>query len=388
MAWAEKLPSGKYRGVYRDAAGTKRSAGSFSHKPKAERAAAAREELARKSMRRDPEGYRRPWSEWVEDWWQTRNVEPSTLKVDKGRLDRHLTPEWGAVPIGFITRQDVKAWAAKMKRQGTGATTVQRCVHLLSASLSAAVDAGIIDANPAARMKLEGSAKAQERYFTREEFAALRKQMPTTGDQLVLDLMAHTGLRPGEAAGLHWNRVDLERGILRVVETFDEANGGIKAYPKGKRVRDVPLTPELVTALTAERESREAAGEDLRGGCGVEHRTGTCRSALVLHSEGGSVLRFSNWAYRAFKPALLAAEVGHARPYDLRHTFASWKLQAGVPLAEVGKLMGHQSPQTTAIYAHLTEQYSPTAMASFGRAPDLAAPRLPHDKPGLSLVQA
>lgn len=388
MAWAERLKSGKYRGVYRDAHGTKRSAGSFTHKARAERAAAAREELARKSMRRDPEAFRRPWGEWIQEWWETRDVEPSTLKVDTGRLELHLLPQWAAVPIGHITRQDVKAWAAGMKRKGVGATTVQRCVHLLSASLSAAVDADILDANPAARLKVTGKAKSQERFLTREEYARLREQMPTTGDQLVLDVMVHTGLRPGECSGLHWNRVDLDRGTLWVMETFDEAAGGIKPYPKGKQGRSVPLKPELVESLIVERDARLAAGEDLRGGCGVEHRGATCRSALVLRSDGGSVLRFSNWAYRAFKPGLEAAGVGHARPYDLRHTFASWKIQEGVTLAELGKLMGHQSTQTTAIYAHLSDQYSATVMASFGRGGPVAAPSLPHGEAGLRLVQA
>lgn len=388
MAWSEKLPSGKYRGVYRDAHKAKRSAGVFTHKARAERAAGAREELARKSMRRDPEAFRRPWGEWVTEWWETRDVEPSTLKVDTGRLERHLKPAWAVAPIGYITRQDVKAWAAKMKRDGVGATTIQRCVHLLSASLSAAVDAEVLDANPAARLKVTGTAKSQERYLTREEFALLREQMPTTGDQLVIDMMVHTGMRPGECSGLHWNRVDLERGMVRVIETFDEAAGGIKPYPKGKQGREVPLTPELVESLTVEHDTRVAAGEDLRAGCGVEHRGAPCRSALVLRSESGTVLRFSNFAYRAFKPALDASGVGHARPYDLRHTFASWKIQAGVTLAELGKLMGHRSTQTTAIYAHLSDEYSAAVMASFGRDGSVAAPELPHGRPDLRVVQA
>lgn len=384
MAWAEKLPSGRYRGVYRDAQGSKRSAGTFPHKARAERAAAAREEQARRSMRRDPEGFKRTWGNWCEEWWPTRNVEPSTLKVDAGRRDRHLKPEWEQVPIGSVTRQDVKAWVAKMKRKGVGATTIQRCVHLFSASMSAALEAEIIDANPAAKMKVEGSAKAQERYLTREEFAAVSDEMPTTSDQLVVRLLVDTGMRPGEAAGLHWNRVDLERGIVRVVETFDQVAGGIKAYPKGKKVRDVPLTPELVEALTIERDERLAAGETLREGCTEEHRSGKCRSALVLRSEGGTVLRFSNFDYRAFKPAVERAGIGHCRLYDLRHTFASWKIQGGVTLFELGKLMGHTSSKTTEIYAHLTTEYSPAVLASFGRT----APNLPHADARLRLVQA
>ncbi|MEQ7847768.1 tyrosine-type recombinase/integrase [Nocardioides kribbensis] len=369
MGWAEKMPSGKYRGVYRDGDGKKRSAGVYAHKAAAKRAAGAKEELSRASLQRNPEAYKRPWGEWCDEWWPTRNVEASTLKVDGNRLRRHVRPQWGGVAIGSITRQDVKAWCASMRADGLGPTTVQRCAHLLSASLSAAMDAEIIDSNPAANLKLAGSAQAQERFLTRAEFKALRDQMETTGDQLIVDVAVYTGMRPGEWAGLHWNRVDLERGLIRVVETFDEPGGRMKVYPKSKRVRDIPLTPELVTAL---RELKEEVG-DTTTGCGVPHSVGECRSSLVLRTAGGSVVRNSNWSPR-WRRAVAAAGIGHARPYDLRHTFASWLLQAGVPLAEVGRLMGHTSVQTTAIYAHLAETPSASILSA------LAAPLLPREE--------
>lgn len=368
MAWAERLKSGRYRGVYRDAAGVRRSAGTYPHKARAKRAAAAKEEAARRSMRRDPEAYRRLWGEWCDEWWPTRTVEASTLKVDAGRRKRHLDKRWADVPIGSITRQDVKAWCAAMRTDGIGPTTVQRCAHLLSASLAAAVDAEVIDANPAARLRLPGSAKAQERYLTREEYAAVREQMPTTMDQLAVDVAVYTGMRPGEWAGLHWNRVDTVRGIVRVVETFDEPAGRIKAYPKGKKIRDVPLTPELAQALSEERDRRG----DLTRGCGVPHAVGQCRSSLVLTTEGGAVLRNSNWS-PIWRDAVARAGIGHARPYDLRHTYASWLLADGVELDVIRVLLGHVSRQTTDIYAHLAQTPDLRVLSA------LAAPRKPHD---------
>lgn len=374
MAYAEKLKSGKYRGIYRDAHGTRRSAGTYSHKARARNAAAAKEENARRSMLRDPEAFRRPWSEWVEEWWPNRKVEVSTAKVDKGRLDLHLMPRWGDVPIGSITRHDVKAWTSQMERDGVGPTTVQRCTHLLSASMVAAMDAEIVESNPAARLKLPGSAKAQERYLTRDEFDALLEHLPTTADRLIVDFATHTGMRPGEWAGVHWNRVDLDRGLVRVVETFSELGGFIKAYPKSRKTRDLPLTDDLVDLLREEREGRD----DLDAGCGVDHAVGECRSSLVLRTHGGSVVRNSNWS-PIWRQAIKDSGIGHARPYDMRHTFASWLLQdRAVTLAELSVLMGHASINTTMIYAHLAETPNEQVKAA------LAAPRKPH---GLALVR-
>lgn len=366
MAWAEKLPSGKYRGVYRDASGAKRSAGTFTHKPRAERAAAAKEEHARKAMTRDPEAYRRPWGEWCDEWWPSRGVEASTLRHDAARRRNHLDPRWATVPIGSITRQDVKAWVAKLRRDGLGAETAKRCVHLLSASLAAAVDAEVIDANPAAQMKMSKGAQAQERFLTGEEYDALRDAMPTTMDRLILETLCFTGLRWGELAGLHRARVDLRRGLIRVVETYDEAAGTMKPYPKGKAVRDVPLTPSLI-------EQYKALTPRV-GTCGVDHLAGRCLSPLLLTSDEGHPLRNSNWSYRVWRPAVERAGIGHVRPHDCRHSFASWLLQNGHPLAEVGKLMGHRSTQTTDKYAHLAETKSEEVLAR------LAAPRKPHDE--------
>lgn len=364
MAWSERLPSGKYRGLYRDGAGKRRSAGTFTHKAKAEREAAAKERDARSLLWRDPEAYKRPWGEWADEWLKARQVEATTAKADGVRRRKHLDPRWSTVPIGSITRHDVKAWAVDMAAAGVGPSTVQRAVHLFSASMNAAVDAEVVQSNPASRIKLPKGAQVVERYLTHDEFDAIRAEMPSTDDQLVVDLLVNTGLRWSELAGLHWSRVDLARRVVIVAETYDETSGKIKAYPKGRRAREVPLTDDLVATLT-QRKSEAAKT------CGVPHSAGICRSGLVVTTERGFPLRNSNWA-ATWRDALERAGVGHARIHDLRHTYASWLLQQGIPLAEVGRLLGHVSTQTTAKYAHLAETPSAAVLAA------LAAPRKSH----------
>lgn len=365
MAWAEKLPSGKYRGVYRDGAGKRRSAGTFTHKAKAEREAAAKEVDARKKLWRDPEAYKRPWGEWATEWETARSVEVTTARADGIRLEKHLRPRWGDVPIGSITRHDVKAWAVQLRGTGVAPSTVQRIVHLLSASLNAAMDAEVIESNPAARIRLPGAAKEQERFLTHDEFDAIREQLPTERDQLVADVLVSTGLRWSELAGLHWSRIELSRGIVAVVEVYDETSGRMKPYPKGKRARMVPLTEDLVARLTQYRKDH-GRGDS----CAVEHISGICRSGLVF-TTNGRPLRNSNWSPR-WRDAVADAGVGHTRIHDLRHTYASWLLQRGIPLAEVGRMLGHVSTQTTSKYAHLAETPSEAIRLA------LAAPRKPH----------
>lgn len=354
MAWAERLESGRYRGRYRDAAGRKLGTDdTYPHKARAVRAAAALEERARRTLAADPEAGKRSWGEWCDEWWPTRQIEEQTRITDEGRRRNHLDPRWAAVPIGAIRRHDVNAWVSQMRADGVNPGTLTHAVRLLSVSLSAAVDEQIIPANPAARIKLPPPSAAVERYLTHAEYDLVRAQLPTPLDQLIADWLANTGMRWGEMAGMHRHRYDDRRGpsgAARVVETFEEKTGMVKAYPKGRRIRTVPVPGWLVDQVA------ELLEED-PGRCGLEHRGGqACRSGLLLTTPTGRVLRTSNWADRVWRPAVRRAGIGHCRVHDLRHTYASWLIQDGVSLARVGKLLGHVSPVTTQRYAHLEDE--------------------------------
>ena len=75
----------------------------------------------------------------------------------------------------------------------------------------------------------------------------------------------------------------------------------------------------------------------------------------MFTAAGGGPLDDRNWSRRVLQPALERAGLGDSgyTIYTFRHTYASWLVQAGVPLARVAQLMGHKSITTTEIYAHL-----------------------------------
>ncbi|MHB1063570.1 MAG: tyrosine-type recombinase/integrase [Georgenia sp.] len=369
MAWVRKLPSGKYAGRYRGPDSKVRTVagGPFTHKRAAERAAASAEEDSRQPGWRGPEAGRKTWREWCGQWWPSRTVEVSTLKTDAGRRDVHLMPRWGDVALADITRHDVKAWAADLTAgRGPGArkalapATTQRVVHLLSASLAAAVDAEILPANPAARLRLGGGSPAVERYLTAEEYQAVRAHLDDE-HRVMADLLVNTGMRWGEAAGLHAARVDRERGVVMVAEVWSAKARAMKGYPKGRRRREVPL-PKWVE-LPAVRP----------GECGYQHGGARCRGGLAVTTAAGAILDDSMFR-RVFAAAAVAAGVGHVRVHDLRHTYASWLLQDGVPLAEVGKLLGHESPITTQRYAHLAETPRAAVLDALRHGAEMAQP--------------
>jgi integrase len=369
MAATRQLPSGKHQGTYRDGNGKLQTAGTFPHKKAAMSAAILAEAKSRAAGWRDPSAAERPWGEWCDEWWPTRKLEASTATNEAGFRDHHLMPKWENVPLGEITRQDGRKWiaelratelrasAAEMKRREDpeyepvvkllAASSVQRIFGVFSASLMAAVDAEILQANPLYKLKLPQRAPAQERYLTKAEYQALDGMLESKRDAAIVGLLIGSGMRWGEAMGLHAQRVDRERMMIHIVETWDESSGMIKPYPKGKLARSVPLQDWVAELL-------DELGAVATANCGHAHQAGRCRSGLVLHTQG-KMTNLDNWRKRVWTPALTAAGIGHARPHDLRHTYASWLIQSGVPLAEVSRLLGHASQTTTERYAHLAE---------------------------------
>lgn len=352
MAWAEKKASGRWAGIYRDAAGKRRSVGTFSTAKKAEAAASLVEPSARKADWKAPESIP-TWGEWCTTWWMSRAIEPSTVESEESHVNKYLTPRWGEVRLTNITRHDVQAWATELTTLNIGTekkerflspASIKRILGVFVSSLSGAIDAGHLDSNPATRVKTAPAGRNKMVYLAREEFAALLRAVDHPDDRALLSFLVGTGARWGEAAGLHMHNLNLKTGSVNISDVFSA--GEIKPYPKSRRTRHVPLFDWIVAELD---DSPRPVG------CGVKHRTGECESWLVFPGRRGLVRDDRNFSRQILAPALVKAglEGKGVTLHTLRHTYASWLVQAGIPLERVAQLLGHASISTTQIYAHL-----------------------------------
>lgn len=376
MAWTVKTSAGRYLGKFRGPDDKIRTAagGPYAHKAAAERAAAAAEAESRSLGWRDPKSAGRSWREWCEQWWPSRGVAASTDRSDVGRRDNHLMPRWGDVALIDITRQDVKDWAAELRdgtddeATGLAPGTVIQVVGLLSRSLRGAVDAEVLPYNVADKLKLPKPALGKERFLTREQVYKLLAELD--GVHLAMTkLLVGTGMRWGEAAGLHRDRVHPERRVVDVIEAFDSTAYKVSPLPKDRQIRTVPV-PEWIDLSTLEQDDHETS-EHGAGTCGYEHTEGHCPGPLLLTTDSGTILDYWNFQ-KVFSGAVTRAKLGHVRIHDLRHTYASWLLQKGRSLAEVGELLGHASPLTTQRYARLQEVASDEVLDALGADPAIA----------------
>lgn len=354
-----QLPSGAWQARYRDADG-RRHTRSFPTKGAARNWKADREADVRRGDHHDTTAGRITFGVFAEQWMAARGVEITTAAANRSRLDKHLIPTFGSVPIGRITRLKVQAWVRTLERAGLAANSVHACAYLMSGVMREAVREGLVRVNPAADLDLPVQPPGRDRTFTRDEVERLYTAAVDPYDTLIL-LMAYTGLRMGEAVGLRVRGLDLLGRRLIVRDTLIEVGGKItpKAYPKGRSWRTVPLTGRLVDALAAHLAAHPAGRDD-----------------LVFRGARGAPISRSRFRARQWIAALEKAGIDYAPPHTLRHTYGSWLVEAGRPLTEVQKLLGHGSVTTTARYLHVvTEDFGGTLGALEGVQQVATAPR-------------
>ena len=167
--------------------------------------------------------------------------------------------------------------------------------------------------------------------FAIEEVDRLALELGPLYGPLVV-FAAETGLRPSEWIAIQHADVQREDGVLVIERSV--SRGRLKAYGKTARSRRrVPLSRRALEALDS-----------------LPRRLDT---RLVFPSPRGKHLDLENWRRRDWHPALDAAGIPSRRIYDLRHTFATHALAAGLSIFEVARFMGTSVRVIDSTYGHL-----------------------------------
>lgn len=331
-----KQPSGKWQGVAFHPSGRrvtkvwplKRQAQSWADE--------LEREWARGGAHANPRAGDQTVGDWIAEWREARRADPVTLDKEASHLRTPIVPRWEAWPLNSVRRLDVQAWVKDMEAAGVGPHTIYGAVRLFSMVMGAAAEERRISANPAARIKLPTPPVKPPFFWTREQgrqIVAATAELSGTTWATAIDLDLHVGLRLGELLGLRVGAVDWAGQMLSVVGV--QTRHGWRAHPKSKRsARVVPIPGHLMDALAPLVIGRPA-------------------EAPVFPAPAGGLMDDHNFRARVFEPALRAAGVPRGVPHDMRHTAASWLVQAGRSLYEVQDLLGHESLKTTQRYSHL-----------------------------------
>jgi integrase len=288
---------------------------------------------------------------WLEDWTTkalpASDRKQATIDLYTTIACRHLEPRLGKVPLDRLRPSDVEALVLAKRRAGLSASTVRTIYTVLRASLDVAVRDGLIQRNPAAVVKRPAVDRKDAAFLTAEQAKALLEVL--RGDRLeaLYRVMLATGLRRGEALGLHWRDVDLDAAVLRVRWTLSRTSTGLElGEPKTEKSRrTVPLPHAAVNALREHRKRQVA--EQLAAGQ-LWQTTG-----LVFTTEIGTPLEPRN-VLRRFEALAARASLPGVHLHTLRHSAASFLLAAGTHTKVVQEHLGHSSYAITAdIYSHV-----------------------------------
>ncbi|GHD78179.1 tyrosine-type recombinase/integrase [Streptomyces goshikiensis] len=290
---------------------------------------------------------------YLNAWLETKALvlKPTTMARYRDYVRNDLVPAFGTLKLDQLAHRHISAYVTCQLAAGRGETTLYRCLATLSSALGDAVRQHRLPHDPASPAVLRRPPARERRIWTAEEAARFLAYCHRADPELadLFEFLIGTGVRKGEALGLHWNDVHLAEGVLYVRCTLSaiDNNRLVITTPKTRSSRGwVAISPRVATAL------RHHAGTTPR----THADPGDPFTGLVFCRPDGRPLGPHQVLDRLHQ---LSTDAGVPRitVHDLRHLAATITITAGVPLTVVSKTLRHSTLSTTAnIYSHLTQQ--------------------------------
>jgi integrase len=218
---------------------------------------------------------------------------------------------FGFHDIRTITPHDVEKFRQSRLNEGNSRATSNRYLALLRRMLNIAIEEGYLEANPVSRVKLFSEKEnLRERILTHNEEAALLSVITLPYLRRAVLLSLYAGLRKGEILRLKWGNINADYTEIKIEHT------------KSGKYRFVPISARISLELSRWRDGEFVLGRE--------------------------IMDFK----RSWHTALVHSGITCCRFHDLRHTFASRLVGAGVDINAVKCILGHSSLLVTERYVH------------------------------------
>jgi integrase len=285
-------------------------------------------------------------------------VSSSALHAYRNHVEAHIIPAIGKIRLTELRppqiEEAVRTWQTKAagrrkKKVQLSARTVGHVFATLRTALKRAVRQRSIAWNPCDGVDPPRVERMEMRALGAAAASALIRACESGPIGAAIVTSLGTGLRRGELLALRWGDVDLKTGLLTVQRAIERSDRQSRFKdPKTKRSRRTISLPRFVVVRLRRHRLQQAQW------FWANHLGRTNAETLVFERAGEPWV--PNTFNTAFTRTLHDAGVQHMRLHDLRHTFASMALEAGVDLKTVSNALGHSTISTTAdVYAHVTD---------------------------------
>ncbi len=264
------------------------------------------------------------------DYWLQRHVEPNlqlrTVIDYRGAMNNHVLPHLGRMKAAKLTPRDISKWQSTLVATGASPSIANKALRVLKSALRWARSQGLTECRAADDARRVPQPEPEEANpYTPEQVAAIAAAAPLMRDATLLLTAAYSGLRWSELAALEWDAVDLKAGTIEVRQALD-ADRTMKAPKTRRGLRTVPVMQQGIDALK-------------------QWRIASPPTPLVFPNEHGRPLG-RNWRARNLEDIRKRSGI-HVQLHQLRDTYASLLIAAGIEPAELTMWLGHSSMDVT-----------------------------------------
>lgn len=253
----------------------------------------------------------------------------------KGMFRRRILDRFGDKRMDKITRQDVHKFHHWLRYdEQLAPASCDKYVATIKHCFGVAVSHDVLKSHPFAKIELFRENNSRERYLSEEELKSLvelmEKKRSKTNIADLVQFLIYTGCRSNEAKTLAWEKVSIEKRTFVIDASIS----------KSKKTRSIPLNDSAIRILKRIQKEQTESGRS---------------HVYVFEStrRKGHPYVNINKVWDDFRQELGMPDL---RLHDLRHTHASYLINAGRSLFEVQHILGHSTPSMTQRYAHLSTE--------------------------------
>lgn len=255
--------------------------------------------------------------------------------IDESLLRNHLLPKLRNQYLDQITKDSIISIHQGRRNEGAAPASANRLLVLVKYIFSLAIRwevAGVLK-NPCTGIPQFEENNKREHYLTQHEAGRLYEAIQSSESKMlkfIVPMLIFTGARKREVLDVRWSDIDFERCTWRI------------HINKSGKARHVPLSSGVMQLLEEVRQYHTV----------LFHGASESEWIFVNPNSGRPYVQM----HYSWDTARKLAGLPGFRMHDLRHTFASFLINAGRSLYEVQKILGHTQIKTTQRYSHLSQE--------------------------------